>query len=100
MIRIAPLLVAPIATPVLAGDAVAVANVAHRVINGPDSEGDVLISVKADVTNLLDTDQEVEVWVQALDAEGFEVTDIELSGRLAGTDTCPYGHRVHGQGGL
>ncbi len=61
---------------------VEVSNVAHKVIQGPDAEGDLLISVKAEVKNLLSRPQDVEIWVRALDAEGFEVVDVPLTARL------------------
>ena len=61
------LLLTGLVTAVAASNAVAVSNIRHKVVEGPDFEGDLLVSVQASVRNLLDSEQEVEVWIQALD---------------------------------
>ena len=42
-----------------------------------DDEGDLEISVKVTIKNLGELDQTVQVYVQALDREGFEVFDVQ-----------------------
>jgi hypothetical protein len=48
----------------------------------PDSDGDIWFSIKIEVLNEGRTDREVSFRIRGLDAEGFEVTDAKLEGRV------------------
>jgi len=50
-----------------------------KVIDGPDDDGDLRISVKVTVKNTTETEMNVELNVQALDRDNFEVFDMFLS---------------------
>ena len=54
----------------------------HKVLTGPDEDGDLEISVKLTVKNTTESDLRVEVTVQAIDAEDFEVFEVRLSGTV------------------
>jgi hypothetical protein len=54
----------------------------HKVLSGPDKDGDVRISVKAVVKNTTDRDVEIDITLEAIDAEDFEVLDVPLSGTI------------------
>lgn len=55
---------------------------AHKVLNGPDDDGDLEISVKLNVRNVTAKDQDVKVAVRAVDAEEYEVFDVHLTGKV------------------
>jgi hypothetical protein len=55
---------------------------AHKVLNGPDDDGDLEISVKLTVRNMTAKDQDVKVVVRAVDAEEYEVFDVQLTGKV------------------
>jgi len=71
----------------IASAEVTTSDLSHKILAGPDKDGDYLISVKVTVKSLLDTGQEVLLRVQALDAEGFEVFEMELKGRIGAKET-------------
>ncbi len=76
------LLMAAAVTAAVAEKTFEVINLKSKVVEGPDSEGDLRVSVKSTVKNLLGEEQKVEVWIQALDGEGFEVVDVDLIGHF------------------
>jgi hypothetical protein len=49
---------------------------AHKVLGGPDDDGDLEISVKVTVRNTSGTDQDVKVIARAVDGEEYEVFDV------------------------
>jgi len=53
-----------------------------KVISGPDEEGDLLVSIKVTVTNNADAERSVNLQIQALDGEEFEVSECDLEGRV------------------
>ena len=62
--------------------ALQVGDVAHKVIEAADDDGDIRLSIKVRVDNPSVDDVEASVEVQAVDAEGFEVTDFSVHGRI------------------
>ena len=70
------------AVAVTAPDAVEFAGLAHKVVAGPDSDGDLEISVKLTARNTTDDDQNVKVIVRAVDREDYEVFDMALTGKV------------------
>jgi hypothetical protein len=60
---------------------------AHKVVNGPDDDGDLEISVKVNVRNTTLKDMDVRVIVRAVDGEDYEVFDMPLSGKVTGRGT-------------
>jgi len=61
--------------------------VEHRVISGPDKDGDLLVSTKVMVTNHSDEEIVVNLELQACDSEGFEVFELDLTGKVAANST-------------
>lgn len=64
-----------------------VSGLAHKVLSGPDEDGDLEISVKLTVKNTTEADTRVEITVQAIDGEDFEVFDVRLSGSVKAKQT-------------
>ena len=60
---------------------------AHKVLGGPDDDGDIEISVKVSVRNATDTDQDAEVVVRAVDKEDYEVFEVQLTGKVKAGQT-------------
>jgi hypothetical protein len=60
---------------------------AHKVLGGPDDDGDLEISVKVTVRNTTGKAQEAKVVVRAVDGEGYEVFDVQLTGKVAANET-------------
>jgi len=60
---------------------------AHKVLSGPDDDGDLEISVKVTVRNTTESDVDAEVGVHAVDKEDFEVFDVRLSGKVKAGQT-------------
>lgn len=54
----------------------------HKVLDGPNADGDVELSVKVMVKNTLDMDESVQIVVQALDRDDFEVLEVLLAGPI------------------
>jgi hypothetical protein len=54
----------------------------HKVIDGPNEDGDLDLSVKVMVKNTLDMDESVQVVVQAIDRDEFEVLEVVMSGPI------------------
>lgn len=54
----------------------------HKVIDGPNDDGDLDLSVKVMVKNTLDMDESVQVVVQAVDRDDFEVLEVVMSGPI------------------
>ncbi len=53
-----------------------------KVLHGPDVDGDIWFAVKVEVQNTGTKEKEVEITLRGLDAEGFEVVDVRLKGKL------------------
>ena len=53
---------------------------AHKVVDGPDDDGDLEISIKVNVRNTTGKDQDVKIKVRAVDAEDYEVFDMPITG--------------------
>jgi hypothetical protein len=53
---------------------------AHKVVDGPDDDGDLEISIKVNVRNMTGKDQDVKIKVRAVDAEDYEVFDMPITG--------------------
>ena len=64
-----------------------VSEISHKVIQGPDADSELLVSIKATVANLLETEQYVKISIRAIDSEGFEVKDVILEGKFTGHQT-------------
>lgn len=60
---------------------------AHKVIDGPDEDGDLEISVKVTVRNTTGKDQDVKIKVRAVDGEDYEVFDMPITGIVKARDT-------------
>ncbi len=54
----------------------------HKVIDGPNEDGDLDLSVKVMVKNTLDMDESVQIVVQAVDRDDFEVLEVVMSGPI------------------
>jgi len=54
----------------------------HKVLEGPNEDGELDISVKVMVKNTLDMDESVQIVVQALDRDDFEVLEVVLAGPI------------------
>lgn len=52
----------------------------HKVLDGPNADGDLELSVKVMVRNTLDMDESVQIVVQALDRDDYEVLEVVLAG--------------------
>jgi hypothetical protein len=61
--------------------------VEHRVVLGPDEDGDLLVSIKVPVTNLSDEVIFVNLELQARDSEGFQVFEFDLAGKVGARTT-------------
>lgn len=75
------------AAPARADDVVEVSGIKHKIVEPADDQGDLLVSFKAAVKNLTDAPQEVEVWIQGIDREDFEVVEVQLFGKLKPKET-------------
>lgn len=66
---------------------VTVGKIATKLRSEPDESGDVSYAIAVDVTN--NTQQAVEAFVdlQAVDSDGFELTDVTLRGSLGPGET-------------
>ena len=73
-----PLISAAVTGP----DGVDFTGLAHKVVAGPDSDGDLEISVKLTARNTTDEEQSVKVIVRAVDREDYEVFDMALTGKV------------------
>lgn len=60
---------------------------AHKVLAGPDSDGDLEISIKVNVRNATNTDQDVKIVVRAVDKDDYEVFDVQLTGKVKAGQT-------------
>ena len=60
---------------------------AHKILSGPDEDGDLEISIKLTVRNTTRGDQDVKVVVRAVDTEDYEVFDVQLSGKVKAGET-------------
>lgn len=74
-------------TPLAADEIFAVTDLAHKIVETVDEDGDILVSFKATVRNLTETTQEATVWIQGLDRDDFEVVEARLVGRLKGKES-------------
>jgi hypothetical protein len=80
------LLVSLMSVGAFAGD-MEVSNIEHKLIHDVDQDGDVLVSIKASVKNPTENDQDVELWVQGIDGDGFEVAEVRLAGHVKSKET-------------
>jgi hypothetical protein len=76
------LILALFVAPAFALEGVEVSGVEHRVLEGPDEDGELYVSFKATVKNTFAEERELEVWLQAVDKDGYEVFDVPLKGRF------------------
>jgi hypothetical protein len=83
----AAVILSPAAAAAPALEGVEVVGVDHEVLHGPEEEGDLIISVKAGLGNLLKDDRQIVVVVQAVDEDGYEVFDVEPKGRFQAEET-------------
>jgi hypothetical protein len=61
----------------------------HKVLDGPNADGDLDLSVKVMVKNTLDMDESVQIVVQALDRDDYEVLEVVLSGPVRAGKSRP-----------
>src|SRR5262245_43806743 len=54
----------------------------HKVLDGPNADGDLELSVKVMVKNTLDMDESVQIVVQAVDRDEYEVLELVPSGPI------------------
>jgi hypothetical protein len=80
-------LMVPIADVAAAPPGLETSGLAHKVLSGPDDEGDLEISVKVSVRNTTEADQEAQVIIRAVDKEEFEVFEVRLSGKVKAGQT-------------
>ena len=73
-----PLITAAVSAP----DGIEFTGLAHKVVAGPDSDGDLEISVKLTARNTTDEEQNVKVIVRAVDRDDYEVFDMALTGKV------------------
>ena len=59
-----------------------VSGLAHKILSGPDVDGDLAISIKVSVLNSTDTDQQAMVIVRAVDKEEYEVFEAHLNAKI------------------
>lgn len=78
-----PLITAAVSAP----KGIEVTGLAHKVIDGPDDDGDLEISVKVNVRNTTGKDQDVKIKVRAVDAEDYEVFDMPITGTVKARET-------------
>src|SRR5215475_250938 len=76
------LLLALVGSVVSAQQGVEFSGLAHKVLSGPDSDGDLLISIKLNARNATDIDQDAKVVVRAVDKDDYEVFDVQLIGKV------------------
>ncbi|HEU4434780.1 MAG TPA: hypothetical protein VFR51_15450 [Pyrinomonadaceae bacterium] len=60
---------------------------AHKVVDGPDEDSDLEISVKVNVRNTTGKDRDVKIKVRAVDAEEYEVFDMPITGIVNAHET-------------
>jgi hypothetical protein len=75
------------AAPVRADDIVEVSGIKNKIVEPADDQGELLVSFKAAVKNLTDSPQEVEVWIQGIDRDDFEVVEVQLFGKFKPKET-------------
>lgn len=68
-------------------DGLHVSNIASKIMSDVDSSGDVWFSVKATVTNTSKSKKKVDITVQAIDEEGFELKSQSLYSTLKAGET-------------
>jgi hypothetical protein len=59
-----------------------IASPEHKVLEGPNEDGDLELSVKVMVKNTLEMDESVQIVVQALDRDDYEVLEVVLAGPI------------------
>ena len=75
------------AAPVRGEELVEVSGIKSKIVEPADDHGDLLVSFKAAVRNLTDSPQELEVWIQGIDREDFEVVEVQLFGKFKPKET-------------
>ena len=78
MLLVLMLAVPSIAAPPRLG--IEIAAPEHKVLDGPNADGDLELSVKVMVKNTLEMDESVQIVVQALDRDEYEVLEVVLAG--------------------
>lgn len=53
-----------------------------KVVSGPDEDGDLEISIRVTVINNSDSEQDVDLSIQGLDSDEFEVYETDLEGKV------------------
>jgi len=82
------ILMLPVISPAMdAQKGLEFSGLAHKVLGGPDSDGDLEISVKLNVNNTTARVMDVKVVVRAVDSEGYEVFDVQLTGKVNARET-------------
>src|SRR5215831_13833033 len=74
-----------LATDLPAG--IEVVAIEHKVLSGPDKDGDLRISVKVTLRNATERNIPVDITLRALDAEEFVVFDAPLSATVKANGT-------------
>ena len=83
LILMLPLITAALSAP----KGLEFSGLAHKIVDGPDEDGDLEISVKVNVRNTTGKDQDVKIKVRAVDAEDFEVFDMPITGIVKARET-------------
>ncbi len=73
-------LIAPVL--VLAGEDILVGDISTKKMSEVDNSGDVWFSIKALVKNTAQVDKKVDLVLQAVDSDGFELKSISLTGSI------------------
>jgi len=76
-------------------DNIGVANIATRIVEGPDSGGDVSFAIRCTLRNNENRDVKAFVTLQAVDADGFELTSVTLVGKLKAGESKNVSHKTY-----
>ena len=81
------LILALVGSVVSAQQGLEFSGLAHKVLAGPDSDGDLQISIKVNVRNPTSADHDAKVVVRAVDNDDYEVFDVQLTGKVKAGQT-------------
>lgn len=88
LLIIALILTLPLISPAMsAPQDFEVSGLAHKVLGGPDDDGDLEISIKVNVLNKTAKVLDAKVYVRAVDNDGFEVFDVQLTGKVGARES-------------